>query len=433
MASMEAAPPGARGPGPAGMRPRSQSILYNGAAAGWLALAAASLLLPNRTRLGLWLPLHLAVVGAVSTAIAGNMQVFAVALSGAPEPRRPIVLAQFAALTAGVATMAFGYPGGHPAATAAGGTLVMASALLLAWLIAAARRRGVNPRHGAVTASYLAAIGFLVVGGTIGAVLGSGAVSDPQTYEALRRVHLAVNVLGWVSVTIAATMVTLLPTVLRTRMAAWSARATLAPMIGGLVVFTTGLGLRMSALAAAGAAVYAAGVAGIVGMAIRVIRGVRGRVPTREARAGTVPGRGVAIPASARHMMFGLAWFACLQPPMVVAVARGGEAFDRFLPLYLVGFVLGWVVQVLLGAWLHLVPTSRAMHPDDRRRVFAFVDRGSMIHVSAMNVGLALMALRATGMVPVWMGAAGTAVALAGGGVSFVKVWGFPLVVRSTG
>ena len=57
------------------------TALYQSAARVWLTLAALSFLLPVRWRLGLWLPLHLTLAGAVSTAISGAMQNFMLSLT----------------------------------------------------------------------------------------------------------------------------------------------------------------------------------------------------------------------------------------------------------------------------------------------------------------------------------------------------------------
>ena len=66
------------------MRPRVTTAVYQTVARTWLTLAAASLLLPQSARLGIWLPLHLTLAGAVATAISGAMQNFMLALTAAP-------------------------------------------------------------------------------------------------------------------------------------------------------------------------------------------------------------------------------------------------------------------------------------------------------------------------------------------------------------
>jgi hypothetical protein len=53
-------------------------------AAAFLVAAAASLTLPAGATRGLWLPLHLALAGAATTAIAAVMPFFAAAFAAAP-------------------------------------------------------------------------------------------------------------------------------------------------------------------------------------------------------------------------------------------------------------------------------------------------------------------------------------------------------------
>ena len=57
----------------------------------------------------------------------------------------------------------------------------------------------------------------MLVGGTLGALMGSRTVSIAG-YAQVRHAHLTANVLGWASLTVVGTLITLLPTALRVRM-----------------------------------------------------------------------------------------------------------------------------------------------------------------------------------------------------------------------
>jgi nitrite reductase (NO-forming) len=194
---------------------RSTIRWYQAAARLWLTAASLSLLLPEPDRLGTWLPLHLALAGAVSVAISGAMQNFALTLTAAPAPAGWIVLAQFALVNLGAGLVALGRVSSHPGLLSAGGALFVAAAVVLGWLVARARRIGLNRRHPLPVSMYLAAVATVLVGGTLGALVGGGWVDDAATSVALRDAHLTLNVLGWATLTIAGTLVTLLPTVLR--------------------------------------------------------------------------------------------------------------------------------------------------------------------------------------------------------------------------
>ncbi|HEX5632001.1 MAG TPA: hypothetical protein VFX50_02195, partial [Gemmatimonadales bacterium] len=217
------------------MRPRATTALYQTTARAWLTLAALALLLPVRWRLGLWLPLHLALAGAVSTAISGAMQNFMHALTASPEPPGWTVRVQYALLVTGVAAIAVGMPAGVPWLTGAGGTAFTAAMALLGWMLWRSRRRSLHRRHGVPMFAYAAAVAFVLLGATLGALMG-GQVAAGELYVHFRYAHMTVNVLGWAALTVVGTMITFLPTVLRVRMPATRGRAPVALLVAGLLV-----------------------------------------------------------------------------------------------------------------------------------------------------------------------------------------------------
>jgi nitrite reductase (NO-forming) len=115
---------------------------------------------------------------------------------------------------------------------------------------------------------YATAVIALLVGGTFGALDGGGAVTG-ETWLGLRQAHMTLNLLGWVSLTIAGTLVTFLPTVLRIRMPPWHGWLTVSLLVAGLATIATGLATRVGALAGAGGVAYAAGALGVAWLARR--------------------------------------------------------------------------------------------------------------------------------------------------------------------
>jgi nitrite reductase (NO-forming) len=283
---------------------------------------------------------------------------------------------------------------------------------LMEWFVLRASRRALNRRHRVPMAMYLGAVACVLAGGTIGATLGSRAVHDPATWLGLRSAHMVLNVLGFVSVTIAATLLTLLPTVLRVQMPGWHGGWTAGSLLAGAVVTAGGLAARSIAVATAGVVLYVAGAAGIVWLLGRVVRTPR-----------TWP-----VPLPAKHFVAAVTWFAVGCGGLLVAVARG--SFVAFREPFLVLFVGGWIVQVLLGAWLYLLPMSRPGHPDERRRELAAVEVGGTLQVLALNAGIALLALGAAGWAPSGAGAVGAGLALGGGTIALAKAWAFPMLGR---
>ncbi len=396
------------------MRPRTTARLYSIAARGWMTAAGLALLLPARDRLSIWLPLHLALAGAVSVAISGTMQSFAAALTASPAASSQVVWAQLLLVNLGAALIAVGRPSGNPGLVAIGGAGFLLGILLLGLMVANARRRGLNRRHPLPLAMYGLAITCLLTGGTFGALLGSGSVHDPILYLALRRAHMTLNVLGWVSLTIAGTLVTLLPTVLRIRMPSWHAAATGGLLAGGVVLLAGGFALRWPPVAAIGSVAYACGALGLAWM-VRHAMATPRRWP---------------VPLSAKHMALAVGWFTCGAVALAVAVVRGTASFDAFRLVFLTVFVGGWVIQTLLGAWLYLLPMARPAHPDERRGFLAAVEFGGWLQIVALNAGLLLMALRGVGWAPGLVGSAGVGLALGGAGIALLKAWTFPFLSR---
>ena len=395
------------------MRPRSVAALYQTAARTWLTAAVVSLAFPPSWRLGLWLPLHLTLAGAISTAISGAMQNFMLAMTATPSPPERLVQAQFALLTGGVAAIAIGMPTSTPSLTAIGGVAFTAAMVILGWMLREAWRRALNRRHAMPIAAYACAIGFVLLGASLGALMGSGIV-DGEWYLHLKRAHMTVNVLGWASLVVVGTLVTLLPTVLRLRMPAWPGRAVLALLVGGLLLQLLGADLASTWVLAAGGASYAAGAVGLVQLVVSVVRSERSW----------------AIPAAAFHMMAAVGWFVVGSVGAAIALLDGVAGYDRYREMFLLAFVGGWLVQVLLGAWSYLLPMARPGHPTERRRSLAVFELAAPLQLALLNGGLVLMSARVAGWVGDGVGRIGVVAALAGGLIALTKAWWFGAIAR---
>ncbi len=397
------------------MRPRDAMRLYQTAARVWLTAAGLSLLLPGTVRLGWWVPLHLMLVGAVSVAISGAMQNFVAALTGTAAGPTRLVWAQFALTNAGAALLVAGRSSGHPALVGVGGTAYLAGIALLGLIVLRARRRTLHLRHRIPVAMYEAAVASVLAGGTIGILLGTGAVHGADAWRDLRGAHLVLNVLGWVSLTIAGTLITLLPTVLRVRMPAWRGGLTAWLFVVGVGLMATGVALGLTPLAVAGAGAFAAAVAGLLSMVGRVV---------------STP-RAWPVPLTAKHLLLALAWFAAGTVWLVVALGRGLSWFAGAHDVFVVIFAGGWILQILLGAWLYLLPMTRPGHPETRRSVLAAMEWGGTIQLAAFNAGMVLLAVAASRSGASALATAGAALALAGAGLALVKAWTHPMLGRS--
>ena len=396
------------------MRPRDVMRKYQAMARVWLTAAALSLLLPPSVRLEWWVPLHLALLGAVSVAISGAMQNFVAALTTSPPTPSAVVWAQFILVNSGAAFIVAGRSAGSEPMVGAGGSAFLLAILILGWIAGRAGRQSLHLRHRLPLAMYDAAVLCVVAGAAIGIALATGAVHGARAFIDLRSAHMAVNVLGWASLTIAGTLITLLPTVLRVRMPIWSGGLARWLFIAGVVTVTSGLALGSSPAAAAGAVAFAGGVAGLLVMVRRV-------ASTR---------RVWPIPLSAKHLLLALVWFASGSVWLVVALARGVDWFAGATDVFVLVFACGWIVQTLLGAWLYLLPMNRPGHPDERRAQLAAIEWGGAAELVAMNAGLAMLAVAATVRGAAGLAAAGAIVALVGTGLALFKAWAYPLLGR---
>jgi hypothetical protein len=358
------------------MRRGTTSSTAQALARAWVLAAAASLLLPVRDRLGWWLPIHLALAGGAATAIAGAVPDFTAALCAGRRLRwawMPV-----ASFSLGAGAIAVGIPSGNDPLTAAGGTVFAFGALSLAATVWATWRRAINRRHAPIVALYGFAALCPVVGAAIGALLGTDAIHGAATYLDLRRAHVAVNLAGFLCLTIVATSALLVPTVLRVRAPSWRMGTSFGASAAGLVAAGLGLALGVRAVAGVGTAVYTVGALLALDGALRAVR----RRPARPERT------------AGAHLVLALSWLVVGGVVATVAVCVGS---DRQLTTVVVVLALGTVLQSLLGAWSHLTPMAAPGGPEVHRLLLARADVGARIQLVAFNVGVILTAAATLG------------------------------------
>jgi nitrite reductase (NO-forming) len=152
----------------------------------------------------------------------------------------------------------------------AGGLLIVVSLGLLGAILLGAIRRSLLKRSDLSSRFYLLAIGAGVIGVTLGGLLGSGVATG--SYEEMRAVHIHLNLVGLVGLTIVGTLPTILPTLAHrravsgqeARIAWWLAIASVVVMTSGLVIGQPGVGSG-ALLAGASLAMILVGVAGRLG------------------------------------------------------------------------------------------------------------------------------------------------------------------------
>jgi len=355
----------------------------------WLVLVVVATIVHRGIPEPRWLMIHLLLLGAVSHAILVWSQFFSFALlhsSPTVADRRRqswrLILANGGTVLVIGGVLSRTWPV----------TLVGAAAIIVAVVWHAAslvrRARGSLPgRYGWTIRYYIAAAVFLPIGAALGAWLARDHAS-----ESLLLAHALLNVLGWIGLTVAGTLVTLWPTILRTRAddaAASGAVRALPVLAAGVAVAAAGAAGEWLPVLAAGLVAYAAGLGMI---AVSLWRAAR-QAPPRSFAAMSV---GTAV----------VWWVGCLAA-LIIAVAAawtGGEgiaavapAVDQVVPYLAAGFA----AQVLIGALSYLVPVVLGGGPTPVRVGTTALDRGGALRVATANAALFVCALPVSSLVRV--------------------------------
>lgn len=325
-----------------------------------------------------WLMIHLLLLGAVSHAIVVWSAYFTDALlhSATQDPRsqdRRLVL-----LNGGVVLVLVGVPSGTWLLTLLGATAVGSAVLGHGWSLLRQLRTALPARFGPSVRYYVTAACFLPVGAGLGTALARD-LGDPW-HTRLVLAHAAVNLLGWVGLTVVGTLVTLWPTMLRTRIAAGAERASaraLPVLVASALLTTGGAAAGLRSVVVLGIAGY---VAGLLLTAPAFVDAARRKPPT-------------SFPTWS--VLAGLTWLLGLLTTLAVGVGtasswqRVEEVFGWLTPFLAAGFA----AQVLLGALSYLVPVALGGGPTPVRAANTVLDRGTPLRVVVTNAGLLLCAL----------------------------------------
>ena len=371
------------------LTPRSRWHLRAGSVVvGWLAALLVVTLVHPFVPASRWLLVHLLVLGAVSNAILIWSWHFAAALLRLPEDVmrrgqvRRLVLFNLGAVAVVVGVVASAWP-----LVLLGGLLVAGTALWHSLALLVRLRAALPSRFGVTVRYYVAAGVALPVGVVLGVLMARGGLSDAAHARAVTA-HALVNLFGWVGLTVVGTLVTLWPTMLRTRVADGTervARRVLPLMAGALAFAVAGAVAGILVLAGAGLLAYAAGLVVLF-------------VPHAEELRRKAP-----VAFSTLSVLAGVTWL--LGSVLVLGVglltapnwATAGDRASAVTAPLLVGFA----AQVLLGALAYLVPVVLGGGPSVLRTTTAELDRAGTARVVATNLGLLLCLLPVPSLVRV--------------------------------
>ncbi|MFP5345967.1 MAG: multicopper oxidase domain-containing protein [Actinomycetes bacterium] len=335
-----------------------------------------------------WLLVHLLLLGAVSNAILVWSWHFAAALLKLPDDDMARGrVARLVVLNAGAVAVVAGMVTSTWPLTLVGGTAVGVVALWHAGGLLQRMRRALPSRFGATVRYYVAAGAVLPLGVALGVLMARGAASD-RAHAQMMVAHALLNLLGWVGLTVLGTLVTLWPTMLRTRMADGSEHVARRALPGLLVALAVAAGAALAGSLLVTALGVAGYLAAVVAVCLPHLDEVRRKPPVA---FGTL------------SVLAGLAWLVVSLAVLAVALATapGWEAAAARADWLAAPRLAGFAAQVLLGALSYLLPVVLGGGPNAIRAQNQVLDRGGALRVTVANAGLAVCVLPAPSLVRV--------------------------------
>ncbi|SCG53835.1 hypothetical protein [Micromonospora halophytica] len=325
-----------------------------------------------------WAAIHLLLLGAASNAIVVWSTHFAAAVlrASAPDSRRTQA-ARLVTLNVGVLAVLVAGTADRPWLGVGGAALLFAA--VAAHLVGLARRlrRALPARFTVTVHYYLAAAVALLAGVPVGAWM---LVVDDALRPRLALFHAHVNLLGWVTLTVLGTLLTLWPTVLRARMADGAVRAATVALplaVTGLALLGVGVLAWWRVVAAAGLALFTLAALVVLRPALAV---ARVRPPTAFA--------GWSLAAASVWLLVALGTDAAT----LLSADDPATAADRFGTV-LLPLLVGFVAQVLVGSLSHLLPMVLGGGPGPVRRRTALLERYGAQRVATANAALVVFLL----------------------------------------
>lgn len=372
----------------------------------WLVLTIVAVIAYRVLPMPGWLVIHLLLLGAVTHAILVWSQYFSFALLRSRPTKTDrraqtlrLALSNFGATVVITGALSHLWP-----MTLAGTTALIAAAIWHGISLVRRARHSLPGRFGRTIRYYIVSAALLTVGAGIGAWLARG-----EGGTNLILAHVFLNALGWIGLTVAGTVVTLWPTILRTRAddhAAAGAAQALPLLAAGVVVAAVGAMLSQLLIVALGLAAY---LAGLVIIGVSLFRAARQKAPRSFAALSV----GIAVVWWAGSV-------AVIAVGSAVAWARGAgfEMLADLVAQVVPYLAAGFAAQVLVGALSYLIPVVLGGGPNPVRTGTTVFDVAGPLRVTVANAGLAVCAL------PVW-----SLVRVSASALYVVAMASFPIVM----
>ena len=353
-------------------------------AVSFLGGAVLAMFLPVADRRGAWLPLHLALAGGATTAIAGVMPFFAAAFAAARPSDARLRLGAVAAVAFGALGVSVGVVGSQPGLAALGGSAFVAGIILTGLATIRPLTRALGPSRGLVSQGYLVALGEVAVGASLATLFVSGWAPVVGAWIQIKPAHAWLNLVGFVSLVVATTMLHFFPTVVGARIIVRpSARLTVIGLAAGAALVAGGFAIGSDLLARIGSM---ATIGGAIGLAVNA-----GRTWQTRARWTTDPGwHRFAIGA----LVAAIAWFIVgigIAAGRVLVAGAAPAAFSietAGAPL-----VAGWVGLAIAGSATHLLPAVGPGDPTAHGGQRRLLGRLAGTRLAIVNGGVACLAI----------------------------------------
>jgi nitrite reductase (NO-forming) len=345
----------------------------------WLVLAILVALAHPFVPDAVWLLTHLVLLGALThSAMVWSTHFAATILKSPPTlDDRRVQSRRLLLLLAGTTMVVVGVPSTWWPLSVTGAVTVSTAVAWHAVQLVRRLRRALPGRFRVTVRFYVAAAACLPVGATFGVLLARQP-ADPW-HGRLLAAHVATMALGWLGLTMTGTLVTLWPTMLRTRMddrAERLARQSLPVFLTALVVVDATALTGLSAGTAAGLLLW---LAALVWWGRALVGPLRHR-PPRELGPASV---GLALVWLAGGLVAAAATVATR------GVADLGDLTGRIAAVVAAGFGL----QLLTGALSHLVPSVLGGGPSVVRAGQRWLEKGAVARLTLVNGGLVVCLL----------------------------------------
>ena len=322
-----------------------------------------------------WLMVHLVALGGFTHSIMVWSVHFTNALLKTPEVEsRRVQNIRLILLQLGMLAVFIGVPTAMWWLTIVGAAIISGVILWHAAMLAYRLRIALPGRFRISVRYYIVAAAFLPVGALFGVLLARGLPGD--WHGRLLVAHTMINLLGWVGLAILGTLVTLWPTMLRTKMADGAERSStraLPVLASGLTVVVISPLLDLAWLGVVGVGLYLIG----TGFVYR---------PIIQAARTKPPHSFPTLSASAA-----LIWLPIALVTLAVKILTDGwVALAQSYGVVTVMFLVGFALQMLFGALSHLVPVVIGGGPRPLKAGIAEINRLGTWRVVTANIAIAL-------------------------------------------